>query len=52
MKPEPTPEPAPRAATPRTAEAPTRRAERSEAARPGEPVTAYDHLWFERRPLV
>lgn len=27
-------------------------AERPETARVGEPVTAYDHLWFQRRPLT
>jgi hypothetical protein len=25
---------------------------RSEKRRAGEPVTAYDHLWFQGRPLV
>lgn len=52
-KPEAAPKPTPGAGSPRPPEPVTaRRAEHPEAARPGESVTAYDHLWFERRPIA
>ncbi len=51
-KPEAAPEPAPRPEPRRPADTPVaRRAERPETARTGESVTAYDDLWFERRPI-